>query len=247
MKDLCKQLTGQDEVVSRLRTIGVFYAFRLLLQDALTSILDHRMPYLMQTVRDFRDTVPGGQEAIDVSELCMATGLNCRIDASLVRALIAHGIDASEDRYKLSCLLMVYIAVTVPYLAKMSDGPVYRPNLDAFRQNSHCAIMAIGLLLAALFSIHGRGKEDTEERAKELLALSSNVTLLAFPDFHAGDGVAQQRSRDVTLALLELLTYSCDYLSVDLLESCCPYVLIHRAHSLLIPEPSQNGQASAPS
>lgn len=77
-------------------------------------------------------------------------------------------VDAESD-YNNSCLLMVFIAVSLRVLIR-SETTVYSPRLDAHPNNCHCFAQAINAVAGALFTLHRRG--DVEERLQEFLAVS---------------------------------------------------------------------------
>ena len=83
-----------------------------------------------------------------------------------------------QDDYNISCLIMVYIAVSLRVLVR-SETTIYSPVLDAHPNNCHCFAKAINAIAGALFTLHGRG--DVEQRLQEFLAVSflkENLRLL---------------------------------------------------------------------
>lgn len=58
--------TEVDSVLSRMQIIGVILCFRLLAQEALTDVLDNRIPYLMSSIADFKHHVPNGDTMVSV-------------------------------------------------------------------------------------------------------------------------------------------------------------------------------------
>ncbi|XP_016886561.1 nck-associated protein 1-like [Cynoglossus semilaevis] len=56
---------------------------------------------------------------MNVFELASAAGLTCDIDPALVAAVSSMKTDntSADEEYKLSCLLLVYVAVSLPILA----------------------------------------------------------------------------------------------------------------------------------
>ncbi|CAB1347151.1 unnamed protein product, partial [Coregonus sp. 'balchen'] len=129
--------------------------------------------------------------AMNVYELSSAAGLPCEIDPALVVALSSQKSEniSPEEEYKIACLLMVFVAVSMPTLASnvMSQ---YSPAIEGHCNNIHCLAKAINQIAAALFTIH---KGSIEDRLKEFLAESP-------------------------------------FLTMDLLESCFPYVLLRNAY-----------------
>jgi membrane-associated protein hem len=131
--------------------------------------------------------------------------------------------DLGEDEYQLACLLMVFVAVSLPKLAR-SEQSYYKPSLDAHGNNSHCLAQAINGIAAAAFTICNHG--DIEDRLKEFLGLASSSLLRL--------GLEQDkesiRNRDSVYLILDLLVKESPFLPTELLESCFPYALIRNAY-----------------
>lgn len=49
-----------------MQIIGVILCFRQLAQEALTDVLDNRIPYLMSSIADFKHHVPNGDTMVSV-------------------------------------------------------------------------------------------------------------------------------------------------------------------------------------
>lgn len=84
--------------------------------------------------------------------------------------------ETDEDEHLLACLLMVFVAVSIPKLAR-NDNSFYRASLEGHSNNIHCMASAVNNIFGALFTICGQG--DIEDRMKEFLAVSftnSNVS-----------------------------------------------------------------------
>ncbi len=79
-------------------------------------------------------------------------------------------LETGEDEYMLACLLMVFVAVSIPRLAR-NEGSVYRASLEGHSNNIHCLAAAVNAIFGALFTIWGQG--DIEDRLKEFLAVRS--------------------------------------------------------------------------
>lgn len=89
--------------------------------------------------------------------------------------LFAFSVSESPDEeYQMACLLMVFLAVALPRLAK-NEASSYRPSLESHQNNIHCLAQAINGLAGALFTLSGQA--DIEERLKEFLAVSSLLGL----------------------------------------------------------------------
>lgn len=86
-------------------------------------------------------------------------------------------LEIEEDEHLLACLLMVFIAVSIPKLAR-NDGSFYKAALEGHANNIHCMASAINNIFGALFTICGQG--DIEDRMKEFLAVSIDCLNEAF-------------------------------------------------------------------
>ena len=85
-------------------------------------------------------------------------------------------LDYGAEEYSIACLMMVYVAVSLPRLAR-SDMAVFKASLEGHANNSHCLAKAVNSLASALFTIHGHG--DVEERLKEFLAVCFRCSLIS--------------------------------------------------------------------
>uniref|UniRef100_A0A8C9YV53 Nck-associated protein 1 n=1 Tax=Sander lucioperca TaxID=283035 RepID=A0A8C9YV53_SANLU len=212
MAALFKKLTSVDSVLKRMTIIGVILSFRSLAQEALRDVLSCHIPFLVSSV------------AMNVYELSSAAGLPCEIDPALVVALAcvcAENI-SPEEEYKIACLLMVFVAVSLPTLASnvMSQ---YSPAIEGHCNNIHCLAKAINQIAAALFTIH---KGSIEDRLKEFLALASSSLLKIGQETDK----MTTRNRESVYLLLDMIVQESPFLTMDLLESCFPYVLLRNAY-----------------
>ncbi|XP_033101445.1 nck-associated protein 1-like isoform X1 [Anneissia japonica] len=226
MAELFLQLKYVDNLMTRLNIIGVILAFKSLTQEALADVLSIRVPFLNNSVIDFREHVPDGTSMI-VNELASSVGLSCNVDPALVRALQSDkSIDPDQD-YNYSCLLIVFIALSLKTLVK-SEQTIYNSILDAHPNNSHCLAKAINTIAASLFVIHN--KNDTEERLQEFLALASSSLLRLSQET---DKITI-KGRESVYLLLDQIVQESPYLTQDLLESCFPYALLRHAYHAVI-------------
>ena len=158
--------------------------------------------------------------------MASACGLPCRVDPVLVMALKnASKADVGEEEYQVACLLMVFIAVSLPKLAR-SEASYYKPALEGHANNIHCLAQAINGIASALFTLSNKG--DIEERLKEFLALSS-ASLLRLGQEGQTDKEAVKNRESVYL-LLDMIVQESPLLTMDLLESCFPYALLRNAY-----------------
>ena len=61
--------------------------------------------------------------------MASAAGLPCDIDPALCAALRSQKTEIGEDDYNIACLLMVFVAVAIPKLAR-SEMSVYKAELE---------------------------------------------------------------------------------------------------------------------
>uniref|UniRef100_A0AAR2LLG6 Nck-associated protein 1 n=1 Tax=Pygocentrus nattereri TaxID=42514 RepID=A0AAR2LLG6_PYGNA len=227
MAALFKRLTSVDSVLKRMTIIGVILSFRSLAQEALRDVLSCHIPFLLSSVEDFKDHIPRETDmkvAMNVYELSSAAGLPCEIDPALVVALSSQKSEniSPEEEYKIACLLMVFVAVSLPTLASnvMSQ---YSPAIEGHCNNIHCLAKAINQIAAALFTIH---KGSIEDRLKEFLALASSSLLKIGQETDK----TTTRNRESVYLLLDMIVQESPFLTMDLLESCFPYVLLRNAY-----------------
>ncbi|XP_055928903.1 membrane-associated protein Hem-like isoform X1 [Argiope bruennichi] len=228
MKDLLRRLQrpkmaqNVDNVLQRMTIIGVIICFRSLAQDSLSDVLADRIPFLLSSIIDFKHHVPNGDSMI-VSEIASAAGLPCRVDPALVAALRSQKSELGEDEYTVACLLMVFVAVSLPKLAR-NEGSYYKASLEGHTNNIHCLAQAINGIAGALFTICGHG--DIEDRLKEFLALASSSLLRLGQE----NDKEATKNRESVYLLLDLIVQESPFLTMDLLESCFPYALLRNAY-----------------
>uniref|UniRef100_A0A8C7TYB2 Nck-associated protein 1 n=1 Tax=Oncorhynchus mykiss TaxID=8022 RepID=A0A8C7TYB2_ONCMY len=157
-------------VLKRMTIIGVILSFRSLAQEALRDVLSCHIPFLVSSVEDFKDHIPR-----ETDMKVRDTGLHFWIISIIdppdgvnghLLSLVTENI-SPEEEYKIACLLMVFVAVSMPTLASnvMSQ---YSPAIQGHCNNIHCLAKAINQIAAALFTIH---KGSIEDRLKEFLAV----------------------------------------------------------------------------
>uniref|UniRef100_A0A672NV60 Nck-associated protein 1 n=1 Tax=Sinocyclocheilus grahami TaxID=75366 RepID=A0A672NV60_SINGR len=89
--------------------------------------------------------------------------------------------------------------------------------------NIHCLAKAINQIAASLFTIH---KGSIEDRLKEFLALASSSLLKIGQETDK----STTRNRESVYLLLDMIVQESPFLTMDLLESCFPYVLLRNAY-----------------
>jgi NCK-associated protein 1 len=223
MKEQFKKLTQVENVLQRMTIVGVILSFRQLAQSCLTDVLEQRIPFLLSSILDFRHHLPSGDPLKVVSEMTSAAGIPCKVDPTLVSALKLQKPESDVDEHLFVCLLMVFVAVSIPKLAKQEQS-FYRASLEGHTNNIHCMALAVNHIFGALFTICNQG--DMEDRMKEFLALASSSLLRLGQE---ADKEATKNRESVYL-LLDQIVQESPFLTMDLLESCFPYALIRNAY-----------------
>jgi NCK-associated protein 1 len=266
MKLYLKQLEHVDLLLQRVILIGVLLQLKCLIEEALQDVLHKRMPFLMITLEDFYSQYKtttfsnDPQHHLLINEMISSTGTSTIIDSTLCQALInqknsinnTNNSDQSStnnesEEYILSCLIMVYIAVALPRLARL-ESTKYIVALDAHANNCHCLIRAINTLITTFFFEHGQ--RHIEDRCKEFLALASS-SLLRLIDIDCGQNTKYSNTnnnstsnnlngssndiihKEATYILLEKFVNYCPYLTRDLLETCFPSSVLRNAFFII--------------
>ncbi|XP_030822842.1 nck-associated protein 1-like [Camarhynchus parvulus] len=231
---LLPRLSSAENVLKRMTIIGEILNFRAMAQQGLREVFSQHCPFLMGPIECLADVVTPDtdiQVTLSIFELASAAGVPCEVDPALVAALAGHRTEGSspEEDYKVSCLLLVFVAVSLPLLAA-DPASLYNPELDGHNNNVHCLAKAIVQLSAALFTVHSK---NIETHLKEflLLASSSLLQLAQEPD------KARLRNQDSIVLLLHLIVAESSFLTLDMLESCFPYVLLRNAFRQVCREP----------
>uniref|UniRef100_UPI003AAFF040 nck-associated protein 1-like isoform X1 n=1 Tax=Centroberyx gerrardi TaxID=166262 RepID=UPI003AAFF040 len=227
MDNLKRRLSGGENVLKRMTIIGVILSFRAMTQEGLKDILHSHCPYLMGPIECLRDFIPPETDikvTLSVFELASAAGLTCDIDPALVSAIASMHADNTsvDEEYKLSCLLLVYVAVSLPTLA-LNPNSFYSREHGGHNNNIHCLATAINQLAAAMFTVQNK---NIEQHLKEFLLLASSTLL------QLGQNVerVESKNRDSVYLLLHTIVEKSPFLSQDMLESCFPYALLRNAY-----------------
>merc|ERR1719384_423727 len=229
MKNLAKELKEVDSVLQRMTIVGVILCFKELIDESLNMQLEERIPFLYSTISDVHEHSLPDQSMI-INEMAVSAGFNNKLDPLLINCIqTLPKQEFDDDLYITSCLLMVFVAVSIPKLAK-SESSQFKVQLDAHANNIHCLAVAVNQIFGVLFSLCGR--DDLEDRLKEFLALASS-SLLRLAQETSKEEV---KNRESVYILLDLIVNVSPFLSMDLLESCFPYTLLrnsyHNVHKL---------------
>ncbi|XDV52257.1 hypothetical protein PO909_021001 [Leuciscus waleckii] len=227
MIDLQKKLTGCENVLKRVTIIGVILSFRAMVQDALAEIMDRHCPFLMRPIKSLKDFIQPELDikmTLGVYEMSSAAGLRCEIDPALVSAIANMQTDnlSLEEEFKISCLLMVYIAVSLPTLC-LDPNSFYSRELGGHQNNIHCLATAVNHLAAAMFTVQ---RKNIQTQLQEFLKVASSILL------QLGQNVerVEIKNRDSVYLILHMIVDQSPFLSQDMLEMCFPYVLLRNAY-----------------
>lgn len=227
MPSLLSKLSSPENLLKRMTIIGVILSFRSLALEGLREVFTNHCAYLMSPIEFLKDFVTPDldiQVTLSIFELATSAGIPCDVDPHLVAALSNMKTESSslDEEYKVACLLQVFLAVSLPLLASdpMSS---YSTENDGYNNNIHCLAKAIIQVSAAFFTIYHK---NIETHLKEFLLMASGSLL------HLGEETdkLKAKNRESVLLLLHLIVEESSFLTVDMLESCFPYVLLRNAY-----------------
>lgn len=189
--------------------------------------MEKHCPYLKGPIECLSDYITPETDikvTLSVYELASAAGLPCDIDPALVTAIGSMLTDNTslDEEYKLSCLLLVYVAVSLPGLA-LDPNSCYTREHGGHNNNIHCLATAINQLLAAMFTVQSK---NIEQHLKEFLLLASSALLQLGQNMER----VESKNRESIYLLLHMIVEESPFLSQDMLESCFPYVLLRNAY-----------------
>ncbi|XP_029809809.1 nck-associated protein 1-like isoform X2 [Suricata suricatta] len=227
MASLVPQLIGADNVLKRMTIIGVILSFRAMAQEGLREVFSSHCPFLIGPIECLKEFVTPDTDikvTLSVFELASAAGVGCDIDPALVAAIANMKADtsSSEEEYKVACLLLIFLAVSLPLLAT-DPSSFYSIEKDGYNNNIHCLTKAIIQVSAALFTLYNK---NIETHLKEFLVVAS-VSLLQLGQ---ETDKLKTRNRESISLLMRLVVEESSFLTLDMLESCFPYVLLRNAY-----------------
>ncbi|XP_017357377.1 nck-associated protein 1-like isoform X1 [Cebus imitator] len=227
MASLLPQLTGAENVLKRMTIIGVILSFRAMAQEGLREVFSSHCPFLMGPIECLKEFVTPDTDikvTLSIFELASAAGVGCDIDPALVAAIANLKADTSspEEEYKVACLLLIFLAVSLPLLAT-DPSSFYSIEKDGYNNNIHCLTKAIIQVSAALFTLYNK---NIETHLKEFLVVAS-VSLLQLGQ---ETDKLKTRNRESISLLMRLVVEESSFLTLDMLESCFPYVLLRNAY-----------------
>uniref|UniRef100_UPI001293B951 nck-associated protein 1-like n=1 Tax=Lonchura striata TaxID=40157 RepID=UPI001293B951 len=131
---LLPRLSSAENVLKRMTIIGEILSFRAMAQQGLREVFSQHCPFLTGPIECLAELVTPDtdiQVTLSIFELASAAGVPCEVDPALVAALASGRTEGSspEEEYKVSCLLLVFVAVSLPLLAA-DPASLYSPELD---------------------------------------------------------------------------------------------------------------------
>ncbi|XP_065198542.1 nck-associated protein 1-like isoform X2 [Sycon ciliatum] len=222
--DWIKKLNGTEELLQRLTIVGTILNFRKLLFSAMKEVLNKRVPFVMNSVIDFKEHYSGSDKALEqLDYLAITAGLECIVDPKLKSALVTQ-CDVNQQDYLLWCLMLIFVGVGLPTLAS-NDQSQYQPSLAGYENNIHCISTAVNQLSAAIFTIIGYC--TIQERMHEFLAVAT-AHLLRLGQENEKDA----RHRDSIYILLHRFVEESPFLTMNLLETCFPYIVLRNSYNI---------------
>uniref|UniRef100_A0A8C9TUW6 NCK associated protein 1 like n=1 Tax=Scleropages formosus TaxID=113540 RepID=A0A8C9TUW6_SCLFO len=218
MTNLQSRLPASENVLKRMTIIGVILSFRAMIQAALGDVRINAFLGSIQE-QDMISPETDIKATLSVFELASAAGLSCDIDPALVTAIANM---RTEEEYKLTYLLLIYVAVSLPILA-VDPNSYYSREYGGHHNNIHCLATAINQLSAAMFTAQNK---NIEQHLKEFLFVASSTLLQLGQNVERTDS----KNRDSIYLLLHMIVEESPFLSQDMLEKCFPYALLRNAY-----------------
>ncbi|KAH9518845.1 Nck-associated protein 1 [Bulinus truncatus] len=214
-----------DAILINMIKIGLIIAVQSLFKEALNDVLSQRIPYLLGPIQEFQDYEFNSKGSLVVNELVSTAGINCRVDPSLLHILQSSHVssDSKEDEYNSACLMLVFIALSLPRLTYW-DQTIFSSPLDAHFNGSHCIAKSISQVAGALFSLYG--PEDMSIRFTEFLNLAAS-SILHLSQLNDKETT---RNRESVYLILDQIVRESPFLTMDQLESCFPYILLRNVY-----------------
>ncbi|TRY86597.1 hypothetical protein DNTS_018583 [Danionella cerebrum] len=223
MSALQKKLSGSENVLKRLTIIGVILSFRSMIQEALEEVMDRHCSFLMKPIRNLKDSISPELDikvTLGVYELASAAGFSCEIDPALVSAIsnMQSESQSSEEEFKISSLLLVFVAVSLPSLCADLNSSYNQHG--GHQNNIHCLARAVNHLAAAMFTVQ---RKNIQTQLQDFLQVASSVLLLL--------DRGEIKNRASIYLLLLMIVDESPFLSQEMLEKSFPYVLLRNAYT----------------
>jgi NCK-associated protein 1 len=220
--DALGRMEGLDEFTQCGTRIGTVLIFRKMFYGALQSVLERRIPFIHQFIRDLHQYA----ETTQWDSLAQATGLHCSVDPGVLKVVEMHCTAKESDR-AIWNNMMSMSAASLWQLA-YNPGTVFNAELDAHENNAHALSLTIASLSSAAFTLMAETEAKTEESIEaaqaEFLRIAS-VCLLRLGN-KASRGSRDPTNRDSAYVILDRLVSDSDFITADALEKYFPYSLV---------------------
>eukprot|EP00043_Microstomoeca_roanoka_P017868 m.187833 g.187833 ORF g.187833 m.187833 type:complete len:1109 (+) comp16716_c7_seq1:316-3642(+) len=219
--DVLRSLKDTDVFFKLLSMSGLILNFRTLVLEALSSVLEDRIPFIFSTIRDLHQHVRGSET---VNLLALTAGLSSELDPTLIRELRPYVEDAQHVH-----LLVLMFAVTIRYVATNS-ALAFKPASGTYEGNAQCIATAAATLssvMMALCSNPAVMKQQIILAQKQILKVASVLLL------RLGLQKDAARNRNTALVIMYKIIEESPFLTADVLEEFMPYSLIRCAHHAL--------------
>ncbi|OAF69348.1 hypothetical protein A3Q56_02925 [Intoshia linei] len=236
LKDLEKQLNDHEDFLERVSIIGVLLSFYDLAQSGLRMVLESKLPFFTQLLKNFNNRVNESVETCLPGNLSVystfvnSSGFKTKFDPILLSSIKNIQIRSKTDEYSNSCLFMVFFAISIPKLAKM-PSTLFKNSIEGSKNNVHTLCKISTYLFPILFLVYG-DNDDVIPRMKEFLALLSSSMLRTHSDVNEKE--TKNILRDSVYLLIESIISENPFLSDDLLDYCLPKILIKKAYHNII-------------
>eukprot|EP00731_Ephydatia_muelleri_P012650 Em0006g1544a len=217
--------TNIADLISRTILVGVILTFRKLTLQHSNHVLEYRIPFLLSTIKDFKNNLLDKSSHI-ADPMASAAGIPCAVDPLLYAAMKPHVDSKSKDDLALWNWFLVFVGVTLPSLA-MTPQSNFISVIEAHENNAHCMAVAVNALAGAIFAYFG--PEEQKQKMKDFLIFtSSRIMTLAKEVEKERDA---PKAREATYILLDLTVEESPFLTRDQLESCFPYSLLRDSYN----------------
>lgn len=223
-----KRLKDADVFVARNVSVGLHFAFRRALREALGTVLDSDLPYIPRVVSSVFDQYTANlfmaADFLPVDTLAA----DCGLPLATADQFMKHAFRKlnSESDKKVWALLPTFFAACLPVAAAFKE-PRYRTVVEAAENNVHVLAYSINQLLIDLKSICTREQEEVHSTLIEFANMAS-VLVLRLTDL-------SKKTADLPslVVLMDLFLQECPVLTRDVFDSAIPYPLIRNMWNLV--------------
>ncbi|EGD73771.1 hypothetical protein PTSG_05464 [Salpingoeca rosetta] len=217
--DVLRSLKDVDLFFKLLSISGLILNFRKLVLEALSSVLEDRIPFIFTTIQDLHQHVRGSES---VNLLALTAGLSSELDPTLIRELRPY-IDDPQHVH----MLVLLFGVTLRHIGT-SSSLAFKPAQGTFEGNSQCIATAAAVLSSILMALSSNPSVMRQSivQAQKLIIKIGSVLLLRLQK-EGG------KNRNTALLVLNKIVEESPFLTADVLEEFLPYSLVRCAQHAL--------------